>query len=325
MNICFIDRTDFTYNSKDLYSYNLRGAETVLINLSNSLSSLGHKITIINNCPKTEVINGINWININTNFNVQNYDLAFSNGDCRLFDFVKSKKKILFSHSLQSIEKFIRKRQFISYLKHRPIVAFLSNYHFKNRSKFLHLFGEINLRYSVDDIFLNAKLNENIDKNLGIFTSRKDRNLELLLQIWKDHIYPQNDKLKLLVTKNNFNFNNLNIYERDHGSQKDLLSDLLKARVFLIPGHKAELFCLAAEEAKELCIPIITLGIGCLSERVQHGVTGFVAKNSKEFASYTLDLFSDDSLWNEIRNNMLKIRGKKNWIFVANELISQLK
>ena len=68
MNICFIDKTSFQYNSKDLYSSNLRGAETVLINLSNALSKRGHQITIINNCPQTEIINGINWININSNF-----------------------------------------------------------------------------------------------------------------------------------------------------------------------------------------------------------------------------------------------------------------
>ena len=59
MNICFLDKTYFQYNSKDLYSKNLRGAETVLINLTKALSNLGHKITIINNCPKTEIIDEI--------------------------------------------------------------------------------------------------------------------------------------------------------------------------------------------------------------------------------------------------------------------------
>ena len=34
MNICFLDNTNFEYSSQDIYSYKLRGAETVLINLS---------------------------------------------------------------------------------------------------------------------------------------------------------------------------------------------------------------------------------------------------------------------------------------------------
>ncbi|MBC8303896.1 MAG: glycosyltransferase [Pelagibacterales bacterium] len=324
MNICFIDKTDFIYNSKNLYSQNIRGAESILINLSNALSSLGYKLTIINNCPKSEIINGVKWININSNFNVENYDLAFSNGDCRLFDFVKAKKKILFSHSLQSIEKFIRKKQLLAYLKHKPIVCFLSKYHLKNRSKILHLFGSINLRYAVDDIFLKAKINENVDNNLAIFTSRKDRNLELLVKIWKELIYPQNNELKLLVSDNDFNFKDSNIFKRHFSAQQDLVSDLLKTRVFLIPGHKAELFCLAAEEAKELCLPIVTLGIGCLEERVEEGKTGFVARSVKEFSDYTIELFKNDDLWNEMRKYLISIRGKKNWINVAKDLINQL-
>ena len=56
MNICFLEKTNFEYNSKDLYSNKLRGAESVLINLSSALAKNGHKITVINNCPKNEII-----------------------------------------------------------------------------------------------------------------------------------------------------------------------------------------------------------------------------------------------------------------------------
>ena len=112
MKICFIDNTIFKYNSNDLYSKNLRGAETVLINLSNSLNELNHDITIINNCPNSEIINGIKWIDINSNFSVKNYDLVISNGDCRLFKYANSKKNVIFSHSIQTIEKFIRKNKY---------------------------------------------------------------------------------------------------------------------------------------------------------------------------------------------------------------------
>ena len=74
MKICFIDNTSFQYNSNHLYSEKLRGAETVLINLSNSLDKLGHKITIINNCPKSEYINGVRWLNINSSFEDSEYE-----------------------------------------------------------------------------------------------------------------------------------------------------------------------------------------------------------------------------------------------------------
>ena len=88
-----------------------------------------------------------------------------------------------------------------------------------------------------------------------------------------------------------------------------------------MPGHKAELYCLAAEEARELCIPIVTMGIGSLYERVEHGKTGFIAKNENEFASYTLELFNNETLWNQMRSNLIKIRGKSNWSDSANNLL----
>ena len=60
MNICFVDNTNFKYDSNFLYSEILRGAESVLINLSSTLKDHGHNITIINNCPKPGNINNIN-------------------------------------------------------------------------------------------------------------------------------------------------------------------------------------------------------------------------------------------------------------------------
>ena len=57
----------------------------------------------------------------------------------------------------------------------------------------------------------------------------------------------------------------------------------------LVPGHVGEVFCLAAEEARELCIPIVTLGYGSLNERVIHEKTGFIAKDIHEFINYSLN------------------------------------
>ena len=49
MKICFLGKTSFEYNSKDIDSPFLRGAETALINISTTLNKLGYEITIINN------------------------------------------------------------------------------------------------------------------------------------------------------------------------------------------------------------------------------------------------------------------------------------
>ena len=103
-----------------------------------------------------------------------------------------------------------------------------------------------------------------------------------------------------------------------------MINDLLKSRMIILPGHKAELFCLAAEEARELCVPIVTLGIGSLSERVNHNKTGLVAKNKNEFVDFVIELFKNDKLWLSLRSNLMKLRNSRTWDSCAKDLLKNI-
>tara|TARA_B100001063_G_scaffold190877_1_gene181802 strand:+ start:2634 stop:3608 length:975 start_codon:yes stop_codon:yes gene_type:complete len=324
MKICFLDNSLIPYTYNDLNSKNIRGGENAIIHLSNELSKLGNDIDVYNNCKNQDIINNVRWLNINhTNKNLI-YDVAFTNNDIKLFDKIIAKKYVAFSHSIQSIEKFIRKGQLISYLRYKPKIVILGKYHNKNRNPLLKMFGTINLQWAVDSIFLESKLDENLIQNRAIFTSRRDRNLDILVKIWKENIFPVNQSIELYTTPSDIVDNKYNIFARKFGDKLSMVKDLLKSKVFLVPGHKGELYCIAAEEARELCIPIITLGIGSLSERVHHGKTGFIAKNKEEFANYTLKIFNDNNLWKTLRNNLINLRGSKKWSIVASNLLKQL-
>ena len=323
MNICFLDSNPISYDQTYLDKNIIRGAEKALINLALEFEKIGHRITILNNIDVNKVYKNIRWLNIEKYSQNENFDMAITNNDINSFNKIQSNKKIAISHSIQTVEKFIRKKQFFAYLKHKPKIFLLGNYHKKNRAFLLRMFGSEIISWSVDNIFINSELKEP-DPNKAIFTSYADRNLDLLTSIWINHIYHKNNKLKLFVTPNNKDNSKFNIYNRKFGTQKELLNDLIQSKVFLIPGHKAELFCIAAEEAKELCIPSVTLGIGALSERIIHNKTGFIAKNEKEFSNYTLELFSNINTWNEIRKNLISNRNKYNWRIVAENFFKKL-
>ena len=327
MKICFLDNTKFEYSYKDVHSPILRGAENILINITQHLTKMGHDITVYNNCDISTHKEKSNWFNINHINNNSNlvFDFAISNGDAKLLNKVKAKKNIVFSYSLQSIEKFLRKGQLFSYLKYKPTYFLIGDYHIKNRSKLISLFGIKTLKLAVDDMFHKTNIPKNKRDNNAIFTSRGDRNLELLIDIWNQKIFPKINDAKLLVTPYKNIKEHNNIYLRNMGSRDELIKDLLKSKILLIPGHKAELFCLAAAEAQELCIPIITLGIGCLHERVEHNINGFIAKNNRQFAEYTVELFKNHSLWLKLHNNMISQRGKQNWVNCTNDLINKIK
>ena len=323
MKICFFDGINIPYTSGDINSNKIRGAENILINLSSEFAKLNHEVTIFNNSIKNEVINKVTWNNINSIKDKPYFDLAITNNDIRLLDKVKSYNKIAISHSIQTLEKFLRKRQFISYIKNKPKIVLLGDYHENNRNFLIKLFGSFKINWAVDQIFIDAKVQINKKTSNAIFISHSDRNLDLLIEIWKKYIFPNNDKKKLYITPSDKDLVEFNIYNRKFGNKNDLLSDLSNSRVLLIPGHKAELFCISAEEARELCIPIVTMGIGCLKERVEHCKTGFIANDFKEFANYTDILLNDDKVWSNIRNNLYNLRGSNKWSLVAQKFLKR--
>ena len=312
MRICFLDKTDFTYSYKDIHSSKLRGAETVLINLSKCLCELGHEVTVFNNCNEEYSQKNYNWIHIDKANKDKKFDITIANNDVRFLNKVQSNKQFVISHSIYTIEKFIRKKQLISYLKNRPIFLLLGNYHKRKMSSLCNLFGSRIIDYGLDEIFINAKINDKLNSNQSIFFSRQDRNLDMLINVWKNSISPKIKDAKLLITpKTDQSLKMYGIYDRELKDQKSLINDLISSRMALIPGHKAELYCLAAEEAKELCLPIVTMGIGSLSERIKHNYDGLIGKNINDFSSLIVELYQNNQLWNELRNNLIISRGKK--------------
>ena len=309
MKICFIDKTNFKYSFIDKNSPLLRGAETTLINLSYNLSLINNEVYVFNNCSKSYYSDNYKWQDINVLENSNSlFDIAIANGDINLLNNVNAKKKFAISYSIQTIEKFIRKKQLSTYFKNKPKIILIGKYHKTKRNFLTRIWGYDFLQLSIDNNFINTEVDiGNIElSNQAIFTSRPDRNGEKLIEIWKDKIFPFKNNIKLLFTPkiNLKNLNTFNIFYRKMKDQIELIKDLKNSRVMLLPGHKAELFCLAAEEARELCIPIVTLGIGSLKERVVHNETGFIAKNNTQFAKYTLDLFNDDHLCIQLKKNL---------------------
>lgn len=326
MKICFIDKTEFQYSYKDINKSFIRGAENVLINLSLSLTELGHKVVVFNNCAEEYKTANYSWLNIKrVSSNDLNFDIAVSNNDTKLLDNLVARKKYVISHSLLSIEKFIRKKQLKSYLKNKPIYLLLGNYHKSKMSKLFNIYGTLDLDYGLDKIFLKKNIEDNIDNNLGMYTSRKDRNLDLLIDVWKSNIFSNNKKLKLYITPIKDDLRNFGIFNRNFVDKIKYIDQINKSRVIILPGHKAELYCLAAAEAQELCIPIVTMGIGSLSERVEHNMTGLIAKNREQFSDYIIDIFSNDDMWLSFRKKLLSQRGKKTWQNASKKLIKTIE
>jgi len=181
-------------------------------------------------------------------------------------------------------------------------------------SKIFSIYGTDIINYGVDEIFESKKISNYNDNKISFFTSRQDRNLDILIDVWKENIFNKNFDYKLLITPIKENLEQYNIFNRKMLNKEAFIEQISKSRMIILPGHKAELYCLSALEASELCIPIVTMGIGSLSERVEHNITGLISKNKHNFAKDILEMYQNDHMWNEIRNNLISKRGQNSWL-----------
>ena len=327
IKIYFIENS-FDYNGSNLNNEKIGGSEKTLINISNELATnTNFEIKVFNNTSNSLTINDVCWKNINEIDKNDLPDYVIAMSDANLFRKLNSKNNYLWSHSVQSFEKFIRKKQFLPFLKYKPIMILEGDYHYKSRNFLTSFFGKKILKIAVDKDIIDTPIDlKFIPPPNAIFTTKSDRNIDFLIDAWHQ-IKINNSQSKLFINPP-YSLTDMNIKDeiilRKKGDKKLLIKDLLNSKVFLSPGHKTEVFCLAAEEARELCLPIVTMGYGCLYERVEHNKTGFIAANKKEFIDYANLLLSNNNIYLELRNNLIKRKNSRNYTNVKNDLIELL-
>ena len=130
----FIENS-FDYNGDDLNNMKIGGSEKTLINISNQLAKNDDLIVkVFNNTSNSSLIQNVHWKNIKEVTPSDKPDYVVAMSDANLFNILNSNNNYLWSHSIQSFEKFIRKKQLIPFIKHKPIMILEGEYHYKNRN-----------------------------------------------------------------------------------------------------------------------------------------------------------------------------------------------
>ena len=152
--------------------------------LAESLVKNNIYVKVLTEINEDILCNGVIYGNKNAHQET-NYDLCVVISNANLFNKISAKKKVVWSNSLQPFEKFLRKKQLLSFIKNKPKVILESDYHFKTRSFFTSIFGKKTLPLAVDYDFINCHIDKDFlpNKNV-IFNTRSDRNLNILLEAW---------------------------------------------------------------------------------------------------------------------------------------------
>ncbi len=158
-----------------------------------------------------------------------------------------------------------------------------------------------------------------------VFISQAYRGLADTIAMWRDLVAPRHPAAKLRAfiaaedvaryTALAAGMPSIEVLPRVPNAE---MPELLRgARVLAAPGHRAETFCLAAAEAQAMGVPVVTLGHGALSERVEHGRTGFICCDRAEMAGRILALLDDDGAWEAMHAACLATRANAAWDRVA--------
>ena len=231
MKIIIIDNSDLSYSGDDLNGKTLRGTEASLILLSEQFIKMGIHVDYCNCINSKKKVNGVTYFNKKKIDKKVIYDLAIAISDANLFYFVTSIKKAVFSNSNQPIEKFIRKKQLIPFLKFKPVVITLCDYQFKKRSFFTSFYGKKTIPITVDPKFLETNFDINrLPEKKVIYNIRSNRNLDHLIKIWIEKIYPVNNEFKLFITPNLIEHTDKlkqnNIFLRNIGTRSEMINEL---------------------------------------------------------------------------------------------------
>ena len=130
--------------------------------------------------------------NINSKIKALKWDIVISSNDARIFNKIKSDRKILWLHNKLQIEKAYRKKQLFPILSNNIEVVFVSNYLNKNTSKLYNFKKRLVISNFLPTNFEKFKIfkKKNNKKNLFVWSVQREKGLKDFIKIWINKINP---------------------------------------------------------------------------------------------------------------------------------------
>jgi len=212
-----------------------------------------------------------------------NWDIVISSNDSRIFNQVKTKRKILWLHNKLQLEKAFRKKQLFSLLFNNIEAIFVSKYLNENTSRLYNFSKRTVIPNFLPSIFEKNKFlkNKKNKKNLFVWSVQRKLGLDELINVWKKKIYSLNSNCELHIFGVNYKNNKLikyNIFCHGKIPRQKLLNFYKKSIGMICLGYD-ETFCLNAIEAMKMGLPIVSLGKTALNEIIEDRKNGYLTDN----------------------------------------------
>jgi glycosyltransferase involved in cell wall biosynthesis len=294
----------------------LGGIETACLELSDALASRGHELSILGHPATRRLARGLN----DAELEQTSGDALLVCNDMRLFNSGRFAQRILWVHNPLSFEKALRKGQMIPIWSKRPAAVFGS---ISSRDSFSPLFSFSSR--TVIPLGVTHEFAGVTDQRSGpprfAFVSQAQRGLKKTVEVFGHIVRPQRADAELHVFGSKpsdigideVTARAMGVTFHPRSGKNDLAEFYAGTTALICVGAKDETFCLAAAEAQCAGVPVLTLGIGSLDERVSHGLNGLIANSFEELAQQAVALCADEELLVLLKAGAIKQRGAFTW------------
>jgi glycosyltransferase involved in cell wall biosynthesis len=305
----------------------LGGAETAFLTAAEALAARGHRVEVRNCCAAAMSHNGVAWASLASGV-PERCDLYIANRSDHLIGLAPQARRRAFW--IHNPGRYLRKWRYVSPLwRYRPVIVTTGRYHESTVPRWMPSGGRVSIPYAIPEAFRHAAPLGAAPPPRAIFTSNPLRGLAWLLDQWERRINPAVPQAELRLYCGPSVYGAVGeakaapmraVLARAEGladkgvrlfaplPRVELSAALRQSRVMLYRGDENETFCMAVAEAQALGVPAVVQALGSLTERVQSGVTGFVADDEESFAEHAIALLRDDALWRRQHEAALRLQ-----------------
>lgn len=316
----------------------LGGAESAFAWAARALAARGHAVSVRTQGGPTATAGSLDWAPLGTP--APTAELVIANRRWELFAQAPlGGRRVLWLHNRAGPLGRIGNR--IGLLRTRPTLVVTSDYHRATLPTGLFGCAVRTIPLAPGDLFRTAQTAEGVPPPRAVFTSNPVRGLDRLLDLWATRIRPAAPSAELHL------FGGPEIYRTGKGrraadimrhtldkarsmaaagvrvnppaTRDGLAAALRDSRALLYPGSTEETFCLAAAEAQAMGVPAVLGDVGCLSERVVDGETGFLTRGEDAFCDRAVALLTEGDLWRRMHAAALARRNARTWDDVAQD------
>ncbi len=332
------------FHDRTIEQRGLGGSESALIYMARALAANGARVHVFCNCDKPGIYESVRYDTL-VDFHIY----------CKLYTL----PVLVSSRSMRPFKTVLQAQARILWIHDAVNVPFLEGEdptglsidrifaisHWQKEEWSRHF------RIPEDRFFLTKngvdlttfKPGEKRDRYRLIYTSRPDRGLDVLLELFpyirqqvpdaELHIYAYQmvgDRLDDIIYQRS---RQPGVFMRGSLSKAALAAEMALARLMVYPCTWLETSCIAAIEAQSSGTPVIASTLGALSETVHDGVSGCLipgdprsAEYGRRFIDAVVALMNDDEAWIRLSQGA-RSRSESfyDWNVIANDWLKELQ